>query len=70
MNYNNLSNYYSTIFSMKQHHGYSITEIENLIPFERELYLNMLISYLQELEARTQKENNERILNTFKTFKT
>ncbi len=70
MNYNNLSNYYSTIFSMKQHHGYSITEIENLIPFERELYLIMLISYLQELEARTQKENNERILNTFKTFKT
>lgn len=57
MSYNNLSNYYSTIFSLRQHHGYSITEIENLIPFEREIYLNMVISYLQELEEKKQKAN-------------
>jgi len=44
------------VFSMAQHHKYSITEIENLIPYERDLYVDMLMSYLeeqkQELENR------------------
>ena len=35
-----------------QHHKYSLTEIENLIPFERDLYMEMLINYLKELEER------------------
>jgi hypothetical protein len=41
---------------MAQHHKYSITEIENLIPYERDLYVDMLMAYLeeqkQELESR------------------
>jgi hypothetical protein len=41
---------------MAQHHKYSITEIENLIPYERDLYVDMLMAYLeeqkQELENR------------------
>jgi hypothetical protein len=55
MSYNNLSNYYTTVFSLRQHHGYTITEIENLIPFEREIYLNMIVLYLQELEEKNRK---------------
>jgi hypothetical protein len=31
-----------------QHHHYSLTEIEMLIPWEREVYLNMLLDYLKE----------------------
>lgn len=44
------------VFSMAQHHKYSISEIEDLIPYERDLYVDMLIAYLeeqkQELENR------------------
>lgn len=32
---------------MAQHHKYSIAEIENLIPYERDLYFDMLIEYIQ-----------------------
>ena len=32
---------------MAQHHKYSITEIENLIPYERDLYFEMLIEFIQ-----------------------
>ena len=32
---------------MAQHHKYSITEIENLIPYERDLYFEMLLEYIQ-----------------------
>ena len=41
---------------MAQHHKYSITEIENLIPYERDLYVDMLLEFLdqqkQEIESR------------------
>lgn len=33
---------------MAQHHKYSISEIENLIPYERDLYFGMLVNYLEE----------------------
>ena len=32
---------------MAQHHKYSIAEIENLLPYERDLYFEMLIEYIQ-----------------------
>jgi hypothetical protein len=31
-----------------QHHKYSLTELENMIPWEREIYLSLLIKYLEE----------------------
>jgi hypothetical protein len=33
-----------------QHHKYSLTEIENMYPFERELYTEMLMDYLKAQE--------------------
>jgi hypothetical protein len=55
MIHNSLQNYYAIIFAMVQHHKYSITEIENMIPFERDIYVEMLTNYLQEVEKSKQK---------------
>ena len=33
---------------MAQHHKYSISEIEDLIPFERDIYVQMLLQYLEQ----------------------
>ena len=38
-----------------QHHKYSLTELENMMPWEREIYLTMLIQWLKE-EAEKQKQ--------------
>jgi hypothetical protein len=35
-----------------QHHKYSLTELENMIPWEKELYVNMLLRYLDEERER------------------
>lgn len=35
-----------------QYHKYSLTEIENMIPFEREIYISMLVQYLEEEKQR------------------
>jgi hypothetical protein len=44
------------VFSLAQHHKYSISEVENLIPYERDLYVDMLLEFLeqqkQEIESR------------------
>jgi hypothetical protein len=31
-----------------QHHKYSLTELENMIPWERDIYISLLISYIEE----------------------
>jgi hypothetical protein len=40
---------------LAQHHKYSISEIENLMPFERDLYVNMLLEHLKKVEEEKQK---------------
>ena len=39
-----------------QHHKYSLTEIENMMPWEREIYLGLLDKYIKEENERIQKE--------------
>ena len=56
MSHNNLENYYQTVFSLIQHHKYSISEVENLIVFERDLYVDMLVSYIKDLEEKRKQQ--------------
>jgi len=35
-----------------QHHKYSLTELDNMIPFEREIYVTLLKQYLEEEEEK------------------
>lgn len=37
---------------MVQHHKYSLSEIEHLMPFERDLYVTMLANYIKEQEEK------------------
>lgn len=49
----NLVVYYETIFAMAQHHKYQISEIEALIPFERDIYMTMLVHYISQKEEQS-----------------
>ena len=43
------------------HHKYSLTELEMMLPWEREIYVDMLITYIKEQnEKRKQEEANRR----------
>ena len=42
-----------------QHHKYSLTELENMIPWEREMYIGLLMQYLKEEEERMEKEKQK-----------
>ena len=37
-----------------QHHNYSLQELENMIPWEREVYVSMLLDHLEEAKQQMQ----------------
>jgi len=52
-----LENYYKLNFSLIQYHKYSLTEIENLIPWERDIYVELLREHLEEEKLKKQQQN-------------
>jgi|TARA_B110000211_G_C13991879_1_gene514396 hypothetical protein len=42
---------------MMQHHNYSLTELENMMPWEREIYIGLLLNYLEEEKKRREQES-------------
>ena len=57
--HDSLENYYKTNFALMQHHKYSLTELEDMIPWERDVYVNLLIAHIQEEERRQKAEENK-----------
>jgi len=45
-----LVNMYQMNFALMHHHKYSLTELENMIPFERDVYVGLLKNYLEEMD--------------------
>jgi len=39
-------------FALMQYHKYSLEDIEQMIPFEREIYITMLLQFLEEEKQR------------------
>jgi len=42
-----------------QHHKYSLSELENMLPWEREIYVNLLVQHIKE-ENEKQRERQSR----------
>ncbi len=40
-----------------QHHKYSLTELENMIPWEREIYVSLLQQYIEEENLKQQQQS-------------
>ena len=45
---------------MMQHHNYSLTELENMIPWEREIYIGLLLNFIKEEKEAREKENRKK----------
>ncbi len=41
---------------MMQHHGYSLTELENMMPWERQIYTGLLVKHVEEERQRLEEE--------------
>jgi hypothetical protein len=43
-----------------QHHKYSLTELDNLMPWERQVYIDLLMKYLEEENEKLKEQNRGR----------
>ena len=57
MAHTNLESYYKVNFALVQHHKYSLTEVENMIPWEREVYITLLKQHIEEEKLKQQQSN-------------
>jgi|TARA_B110000263_G_C15090203_1_gene410461 hypothetical protein len=57
LSHEGLVNFYNTNFQMMQHHKYSLSELEDMMPWEREIYIKLLLNHLEEEAERNKRTN-------------
>jgi len=45
---------------MMQHHNYSLTELDNMLPWEREIYIALLQDWIKKENERIQNERRRK----------
>ena len=55
-----LENYFRLNFALVQYHKYSLTEIENMMPWERDIYVGLLVEWIKDEEDRIKQEQQRR----------
>ena len=51
-----LGSYFESNFALMHHHKWSLHEIDDLIPWEKEIYVSMLVKHLKEEERRHKEQ--------------
>jgi len=55
MAHEDLESYYKTNFALMQHHKYSLSDIENMFPWEKDIYVTLLKNWIEEEEQRLEQ---------------
>ena len=57
MAHTDLASYFKINFALMQHHKYSLTEIVNMIPWEKDVYVALLEQYIEEENLKQQQQS-------------
>jgi hypothetical protein len=57
MAHTSLESYFKINFALMQHHKYSLTEIENMIPWEKDIYVTLLEQYIEEENLKNKQRS-------------
>ena len=57
MSHMDLEAYFKINFGLMQHHKYSLSEVENMMPWERDIYVELLKQHIEEQKLEQQKQN-------------
>ena len=60
LSHDSLENHFKTNFALMQHHKYSLSELEAMVPWEREIYINLLLDFLKEEKERREEQMRRR----------
>jgi len=53
-----LENYFRLNFALIQYHKYSLWEVENMMPWERDVYVGLLQQHLEEEQLKQQQQKS------------
>ena len=59
LSHDTLVNHYRTNFAMMQNHQYSLTELDNMIPYEREIYIALLKDHIEEQNRKYEEQERK-----------
>ena len=59
LSHDSVENYYKQNFAMIQHHHWSLTELENMMPWERDIYSGLLLQHLEDEKAEYDKQERK-----------
>ena len=48
--------YYELNFALMQHHNYSMEDINNWLPFERDIFVNMLLKHIEKEQEEAKRK--------------
>lgn len=60
MGHDKLANVFKTNFALMHHHHWSLFDLENMMPWERYIYIDLLQQFLDEQEKERQIKEQER----------
>ena len=60
MMHNSLIAYYEKIFALKQYHSWTLTEVENLLPWELDVMISLLNNYIETIDAQKKQASLNR----------
>ena len=58
MYHDSLENYMENNFSLLQHHNWSLSDLENMIPWEKQTYIKMLQNYIEKRNLEYEQAKN------------
>ena len=56
MAHTSLESYYKNNFALMQHHKYSLTELDNLMPWEKEIYVTLLTNHIKDENEKRRRD--------------
>jgi len=59
MGHDSLANYFKTNFALMQHHKWSLSDLEEMMPWERYIYIDLLQEFLREQEEQRRLQEQE-----------
>jgi hypothetical protein len=51
-----LPNHYELNFNLMKHHGFSLTELDNMMPYERDVYVLFVRRWIEEETERLKRQ--------------
>ena len=58
MYHESLENYIENNFSLLQHHNWSLSDIENMIPWEKQTYIKLLQNFIEKRNLEYEQTKN------------